>query len=105
MRMMVPVPPDDAAEGVVMRFAHSYDGYAAHGTVPELGKVVRPVHEHWKPTGELPDDLDLLRACLFFAVRAHRFTGASEPFTADPFVMALLRGIRMISGGSVELTA
>jgi hypothetical protein len=42
---------------------------------------------------------------LFFAVRAHRFTGASEPFTADPFVMALLRGIRMISGGSVELTA
>jgi len=105
VRMMVPVPPDGAADGVVIRFAHSYDGYAAHGTVPELGAVVRPVHEQWKPTGELPSDLDLLRACLFFAVRAHRFTGDPEPSTADPFVLALVRRIRDVSGGSVELTA
>ena len=105
MRMMVPVPPDGADDGVVIRFAHSYDGYAAHGTVPELGAVVRPVHDHWKPTGELPADLDLLRACLFFAVRAHRFTGDPEPFTADTFVLALLGRIREVSGGTVELTA
>jgi hypothetical protein len=103
--MMVPVPPEDADDGLVIRFAHSFDGYAAHGTVQELGAVVRPVHEHWKPTGELPRDLPLLRACLFFAVRAHRFTGAPEPFTADPFVLALVREIREVSGGSVELTA
>ena len=105
MRMMVPVPPDGAADGVVVRFAHSFDGNAAHGNVEELGAVVRPVHEHWKPTGELPTQLDLLRACLFFAVRAHRFTGEVEPFTADPFVIALVRQIRAVSGGSVELTA
>lgn len=105
MRMMVPVPPENADESTVIRFAHSYDGYARHGTVPELGAVVRPVHERWKPTGELPAQLDLLRACLFFAVRAHRFTGEVEPFTADPFVLALVRQIRTVSGGSVELTA
>ncbi len=105
MRMMVPVPPESADDAVVIRFAHSYDGYAAYGTVPELGAVVRPVHDHWKPTGKLPADLALLRACLFFAVRAHRFTGDPEPFTADTFVRALMIRIREVSGGSVELTA
>lgn len=105
MRMMVPVPPDGADDRVVIRFAHSYDGYAVHGNVEELGSVVRPVHERWKPSGELPGDLALLRACLFFAVRAHRFTGTVEAFTDDPFVMALVRQIRVVSGGSVELTA
>lgn len=103
MRLTIPVPAEGAPEGEIIRFAHSYDGYAAHGTVPELGAIVRPVHEHWKPTGELPPDLDLLRACLFFAVRAHAFTGTVEPFTDDRFVLALLGRIRVLSGGRVEL--
>ena len=52
-------------------FAHEFDGYAAFPD--DLAERVNEVIEAWNEHHVLPDDLDLLRACLFFAARSSRF--------------------------------
>lgn len=97
-----PVPADDAGEMAFITFAHYYNGYDLHGGPVELGRVNEPVAQAWHRAGELPDDLNLLRACLFLQVRAHRHGGAfGPPFDELPYVRALVGRIRELSGGSV----
>lgn len=105
MRMMIPVPDQDASDSEIIRFAGSYDGYADYGGPVELGDVANKHMALWHMDGTLPEVLEVLRACLFFRSRAHRHGGGAEPFTDEAFVMALLSKIREVSGGRVELRA
>lgn len=97
------VPPDNGDEQAFAKFAHTYSGYVTFGDRPEdLAPAVRKVWVAWDETGELPNDLDLLRGCLFLQVRGHRHRGDEEPFNELAFVRALVGRIREISGGSVD---
>ncbi|MFF2555517.1 hypothetical protein ACFVUS_31235 [Nocardia sp. NPDC058058] len=97
------VPPDDGDEQAFIEFAHSYNGYVTFGEGPEgLAAAVRRVWVAWDGTGELPNDLDLLRGCLFLQVRSHRHRGDEELFNELAFVRALVGRIREVSGGRVD---
>jgi hypothetical protein len=96
----VRVPAADAGEMEVIRFAHTYDGYRLHDGVSDLTERVRA---DWQRTGHVGDDLDTLRACLFFEVRAHRHGGGWGRFSGQPFTAALLTRIRELADGTVPL--
>lgn len=94
----VPLPPasteDERAIQSMVEFAHTFDGYAWGGPPGELGPVVHGVRRTWDAGADLPDDLDTLRACLFFSVRADRFSGGYGPNDEDVvWLQALLRAI------------
>ena len=57
--------------GEYFEFAHQFDGYAAY---PEtLGELANGVCKDWYEAEVLPDDLTLLRSCLFYEARRSRF--------------------------------
>ncbi|MDO9410061.1 ADP-ribosylglycohydrolase family protein, partial [Patulibacter sp.] len=92
----VPAPwdPYDA----VARFASTLNGYEVLGapdagepddpendrTVSRTAKKAHPVEAAWTKTGELPDDLDLLRGTLFFGFRADRFGWGDDVAMSAP---------------------
>jgi hypothetical protein len=78
--------------------AHTYNGYDRHGGAEGLSRLVLPVLQQWRRTGGLPDDLDVLRACLFFQQRSHYWDGGLWDFATEPFVVALLTRIRALPG-------
>jgi hypothetical protein len=97
------VPTDDSGEQAFIEFAHTYDGYADHGGLEALGELAHHIRLEWQQTGDLPDDVDVLRGCLFYQVRAHRHSGGWSPFDGDSFVRALVQQVRSLSGGTVPL--
>ncbi|MEU4624986.1 hypothetical protein AB0G04_34065 [Actinoplanes sp. NPDC023801] len=96
----VRVPAADAGEQEIIEFAHTYDGYGLHTGQPGLAQRV---HDEWERTGDPGDDLDVLRACLFFEVRAHRHSGGRGRFAQQPFAAALLARIRVLAGPTVPV--
>ncbi|GGM42169.1 hypothetical protein ACFFX1_12220 [Dactylosporangium sucinum] len=92
----VPVPGPGAGIEEISAFAHSYDGYALHGQHP-----APTARDTWNKDGTLGDDVDVLRACLFFEARANRFGGGFGRFERDPYILALVARIRDLSGGFV----
>ncbi|WP_194818827.1 ribosome recycling factor [Nocardia sp. XZ_19_385] len=97
-----PVPPDDAPDWDLLRFANTYDGYAAFDdNLIELGRAVQQTRQSWDRAGELPNDLDLLRTCLFLEAKAHRRRGLN----GQPFIRALVARIRDVSDGMVSWNA
>ncbi|MGW9195702.1 hypothetical protein [Micromonospora chersina] len=102
MGEQVRVPADDAGSNEFFRFAHTYNGYELHGGLETLTAMVQSVRDQWHRTGELGEDVDLLRACLFYEARAHRHGGHGE-FDQEPLVGPLVARIRSISGGHVPV--
>lgn len=98
---LVRVPGEGAGFAELVTFAHTYNGYDLHGGPAGLNEVVVPTHQAWERTGDLPDDVDALRACLFFQQRSHYWDGGLWDFETAPFVVALLARIRALSGGTV----
>jgi hypothetical protein len=96
----VRVPGADAGEQEIIEFAHTYDGYRLHPTLSELHRQTR---DEWERTGDPGDDLDVLRACLFLEVRAHRHSGGWGRFSQQPFTAVLLSRIRTVAGDTVPL--
>jgi hypothetical protein len=82
------VPSAWEFERELNRFAHSYDGYAERGGLHALAKVANDAKARWVETGELPESVADLRACLFFEVRRERFvdyTARFEKVGDDPY--------------------
>lgn len=84
-------------------FALSFDGYAALGDFDRLATLANVASESWQQTGELPDSLVELRACLFFEQRRQRWLDqAPGEFPAEgpwlAYVRALVDAIRMRAG-------
>lgn len=93
----IAVPAGDATTGEIFDFALRYDGYGIHGDVEALAAIRDRVHATWK-RGELPEDLDELRAALFFVQRAAHWNDHFD----EAFARALLEQIRAVSGGTVD---
>lgn len=98
MTKQVAVPTRDSSDQDLIEFAHTYNGYELHGGMEGLTMLFDVVRDQWMQTRRLPANIDVLRACLFYAVRGHRHSGGYEPFGQDPFVAALIESIRGRAG-------
>jgi hypothetical protein len=93
------VPTDSLNWSAFAEFALSYDGYARWVRTPSLGRFANRVRATWDRTGMLPDDLESLRACLFFEQRRGHHTGVEH---GDAYLDALLYAVRQHLPLSVE---
>ncbi|WP_433059914.1 hypothetical protein [Dactylosporangium sp. CS-033363] len=97
----IPVPDTRAGFEELLRFAQTYNGYALHGGLSGLRAFLGAAWGEREAVEELPDDVDLLRACLFFEHRQHYFSGGMYVFETEPKVVALLERIRAVAGETV----
>lgn len=103
-RNLIPVPPKGAPwfmEGA--EFALTYNGYARHRE--EAKKISQIVNDTFNETGNLPENLNMLRCALFFEQRRIRWNEPSNLLNDDcyrNYIETLLGQIRKISGGFVE---
>ena len=85
------VPPAAAPWPEVFEFALSFDGYSLW---VDVGAYANATSQNWYARGVLPNDLDSLRACLFFEQRRYRHFD-TEPGGSDAtYIRALLNAIR-----------
>ena len=73
-------------------FAHKFDGYKAFPD--DLAERANQVAQAWYEKGVLPDDLDLLRACLFFEARSSRFISGYPDEKAMKYIDPLVAKIK-----------
>jgi hypothetical protein len=84
------VPAKGAAWEVVEEFALTYDGYAYWSDLVELAARVV---QRWTRDGTLPDDLGMLRACLFHEARRSHHRGGEPHGRSARYVAELLDAI------------
>jgi hypothetical protein len=74
--------------------AYEFDGYAAY---PEdLGERANEVCKVWNEAKDLPDDLTLLRSCLFYESRRARFVWGYPSESEMGYLDALVKKIKTI---------
>lgn len=84
------VPPEGSPWDAVEEFALTYDGYAYWSG---LGELATRALQSWTRYGSLPDDLDELRACLFFEARRWHHFGGDPRGRAASYAADLLAAI------------
>ena len=75
-------------------FAHEFDGYAAFPD--DLPERASQVGRAWYDHHVLPEDLDLLRACLFFEARSSRFIEGYPDEVAMEYIDPLVAKIKSL---------
>lgn len=91
-------PGRGATFDVVQRFGYSFDGYAAFG-MENCAAIANAALSDYYHNDELPDDLDTLRACMFFEVRRWSLYEQMPDTRANIYMFALIDAIR----GKLEL--
>ena len=86
------VPAARAEFDDIVRFAYTFDGYARFG-LEGCGELANATLAHFLATRDLPDDLDALRACLFFEARRWIVLEREPDTRARLYVGALLIAI------------
>lgn len=95
------VPPADASSRDILMFGLSFDGYAywaaedpsSRGT-ETCGRIANEAAKVWGESATVPDDLVVLRTCLFFEQRRWRhFASEPGPETVR-YLRALVEAIR-----------
>jgi hypothetical protein len=84
----------------IVTFAYTFDGYAHYG-MEHCGTLANETYATWTQAQTLPDDLDALRACLFFEARRWIVLEREPDIRARLYVDALLEAI----GDAVEACA
>jgi hypothetical protein len=97
----VSVPADNVSIWDVMEFALSYDGYGRLGGFKAISDLGNKALHDWEATGELPTELESLRACLLFEQRRWRHFDEEPTGDAQTYIRALVEAIRAASGGEV----
>jgi hypothetical protein len=83
------VPGPDADWSAIGRFALTFDGYRACGSLETCKAVAERWADAYAERGALPDSLTALRTCLFYEQRRWRHYGR----TPDPDAMAYIRAL------------
>jgi hypothetical protein len=83
----VPDPRDDFE--AIVSFAYTFDGYARYG-MEGCGALANATLSRFLADRSLPDDLDELRACLYFEARRWIVLEAEPDTRARLYVGALL---------------
>lgn len=80
--------------------AHEFDGYAAFPD--DLAERANQVGRDWREHQELPEDLDLLRACLFYEARRSRFIEGYPNEGDMEYIDPLVEKIKKIEGNIID---
>ena len=72
---------------LILEFASTFNGYEAYGE--DLAPMANEVMHRWHKSKILPDDLNSIRACLFFEGRRGRFVGGYPDESDMPYLRAL----------------
>lgn len=75
-------------------FAHDFDGYAAYPD--NLGELANQAIQDWYEHQILPDDLKLIRSCLFYESRRARFVWGYPSESDMGYLDALVDRIKTI---------
>ena len=86
------VPAARAEFDDIVRFAYTFDGYARFG-LEGCGELANATLTRFLADRALPDDLDVLRACLFFEARRWIVLEREPDTRARLYVGALLEAI------------
>jgi len=101
---VIRVPSDDAPWfPAVNEFALTFNAYERLGSLEKTDAVARFGAKCYAGNGSFPDNLDLVRSCLFFEQRRYHHLDVDpydEPQSRE-YLKALLRKIREMSGGVV----
>jgi hypothetical protein len=76
----------------ILNAGSTFDGYDVYGE--DLGQLANEVMRQWRTTTSLPDDLTLIKACLFFEGRRGRFVGGYPAESDMPYLRALMAEIQ-----------
>jgi hypothetical protein len=75
-------------------FALSFDGYERRGSFERCAEIANRWAETFPTAGELPNDQDELRTCLFFEQRRWRHFGHEPDAATQRYIAAVLAKIR-----------
>ena len=83
------VPPNFHSEELsqILELPGGFDGYAAYGD--DLAALANQAMVDWQEFKTLPDDLTLIKACLFFESRRGRFVDGYPDESDMPYLRAL----------------
>lgn len=98
--IIVPDPTSDWRD--IWQFALTYDAYERHGDFQTAAMIGNDAQRDWHENGELPDDLAVARAALFFEQRRWRHFGVDPSHDDADYIRALLGRIGELSGGAVS---
>jgi hypothetical protein len=88
------VPAADASEIALHEFALTFDGYRELGSTARLARLANPAIERWRSSGQLPETLTDLRACLFFEQRRWHHFGEGFDEETMRYARALIERVR-----------
>ena len=72
----------------ILELSARFNGYEVYGE--ELGRLANEVMSQWNTSKSLPEDLTLIKACLFFEGRRGRFVGGYPDESDMPYLRALM---------------
>ena len=101
----IPVPNEDAPWlPSISDFALTYNGFIRFGDQWKLADVANGVVNDYYKDGSLPDDLSVLRGCLFFEQRRfdHLKGDPDDKPETREYIVAILAKIREVSDGFVQ---
>jgi len=88
------LPPPEAGWREIGRFALSFNGYEAWGSLEKCAEVGNRCADAFRATATLPGSLTELRTCLFFEQRRWRHFGLDPDEPAMGYIAALVEEIR-----------
>ena len=86
-------PKRGATFDVVQAFGYSFDGYAQFG-MEKCAEIANAALSDYYHNDVLPDDLDTLRACLFFEVRRWSLYEQMPDTKANIYIFALVDAVK-----------
>jgi hypothetical protein len=100
--MGLPVPPAGSPFFPdINEFALTYNAYSRVSGVRTAAQIGNGARARYRNDGSFPDDLDELRAALFFEQRRYHHFGEGPDGADLDYIQALVGAIRRISGGAV----
>jgi hypothetical protein len=88
------LPSPKAEEQAYHLFALTYNGYEEMGSMRRCARIANEAIERWRETGQLPDGIDRLRACLFFEQRRWHHYGDGFDEETMSYVKEIITRIR-----------
>jgi hypothetical protein len=98
----IPVPPEGAPFFPdINEFALTYNAYSRVGGARTVAQIGNGARARYRNDGTFPDDLDELRAALFFEQRRYHHFGEGPDGADLEYIENLVGAIRRISGVAV----
>jgi hypothetical protein len=90
------LPSTGADWSTYATFAATFDPAETYRSVEACGEVASWAFSRWQATGQVPNKLDALRACLYFEVRRWRFLAQEPSREAKRWADALVAEMRRL---------